>query len=234
MFERMLNGLPRVAAWHTKALQHGSLAGYLRLTLIALLVLGFGGWLAGDADWPMLWSVLWSGYEQGWALLAAAVLISAGALAAPFLHDRLALLMAIGLVGYGSAVLFLFAGAPDVAFTQFMVETVLVVVAAAVLSRYGAPSRYPERRLLNAVIALAAGVGTFILLAHMFSLPADRSLAEWFAANSLPEAHGRNVVNVILVDFRAFDTFGEIAVVAFSALAAWPLLQKMRKHRGTS
>ena len=234
MFERMLNGLPRVAAWHTKALQHGSLAGYLRLTLIALLVLGFGGWLAGDADWPVLWSVLWSGYEQGWALLAAAVLISAGALAAPFLHDRLALLMAIGLVGYGSAVLFLFAGAPDVAFTQFMVETVLVVVAAAVLSRYGAPSRYPERRLLNAVIALAAGVGTFILLAHMFSLPADRSLAEWFAANSLPEAHGRNVVNVILVDFRAFDTFGEIAVVAFSALAAWPLLQKMRKHRGTS
>ena len=234
MFERMLNGLPRVAAWHTKALQPGSLAGYLRFTLIALLVLGFGGWLAGDADWPVLWSVLWSGYEQGWALLAAAVLISAGALAAPFLHDRLALLMAIGLVGYGSAVLFLFAGAPDVAFTQFMVETVLVVVAAAVLSRYGAPSRYPERCLLNAVIALAAGVGTFILLAHMFSLPADRSLAEWFAANSLPEAHGRNVVNVILVDFRAFDTFGEIAVVAFSALAAWPLLQKMRKRRGTS
>jgi multicomponent Na+:H+ antiporter subunit A len=216
-------------------LQHGNLAGYLRLTLIALLGLGFGGWLAGDANWPVLWTALWSGYEQGWALVAAAVLISAGALAAPFLHDRLALLMAIGLVGYGSAVLFLFAGAPDVAFTQFMVETVLVVVAAAVLSRYGAPSTGPEQqRLLNAVIAVAAGVGTFILLAHMFSVPTDRSLAEWFAANSLPEAHGRNVVNVILVDFRALDTFGEIAVVAFSALAAWPLLHNMRKRRSTS
>jgi multicomponent Na+:H+ antiporter subunit A len=142
--------------------------------------------------------------------------------------------MAIGLVGYGSAVLFLFAGAPDVAFTQFMVETVLVVVAAAVLSRYGEPARYPERRMLNAAIALAAGIGTFILLAHMFSLPADRSLAEWFAANSLPEAYGRNVVNVILVDFRALDTFGEIAVVAFSALAAWPLLRNLRKRRSDS
>ena len=107
-------------------------------------------------------------------------------------------------------------------------------MAAAVLPHYGAPSRYPEPRLLNAAVALAAGMGTFILLAHMFSLPADRSLAEWFAANSLTEAHGRNVVNVILVDFRALDTFGEIAVVAFSALAAWPLLRTMRKRRSAS
>jgi multicomponent Na+:H+ antiporter subunit A len=234
MFERLLKGLTRVAAWHTKALQHGDLAGYMRLTLLVLLVLVIGGWLAGEADWAALWAGLWADYEQGWALVAVAVLISAGALAAPFLGDRLALLMAIGLVGYGSAVLFLFAGAPDVAFTQFMVETVLVVVAAAVLSHYGTPARYQERRLLNAAIALAAGAGTFILLAHMFSLPADRSLAEWFALNSLPEAHGRNVVNVILVDFRALDTFGEIAVVAFSALAAWPLLRKMRKRRRAS
>ena len=85
-------------------------------------------------------------------------------------------------------------------------------------------------RLFNAAVAIAAGTATFILLAHLFSLPADRSLAEWYAANSLPEAYGRNVVNVILVDFRALDTFGEIAVVAFSALAAWPLLRKMRNR----
>jgi multicomponent Na+:H+ antiporter subunit A len=234
MFERLLKGLTRVAAWHTKALQHGDLAGYMRLTLAVLLLLGIGGWLAGEANWSAIWKTSGYAYEQGWALAAAAVLIAAGALAAPFIHNRLALLMAIGLVGYGSAVLFLFAGAPDVAFTQFMVETVLVVVAAAVLSRYGAPSSYPERRLLNAAIALAAGIGTFIVLVHMFSLPADRSLAEWFAGNSLPEAHGRNVVNVILVDFRALDTFGEIAVVAFSALAAWPLLRNLRKRRSAS
>jgi multicomponent Na+:H+ antiporter subunit A len=234
MFERLLNGLTRLAAWHTKALQHGDLSGYMRLTLSVLLLLGIGGWLAGEANWSAMWQALVSANEQGWALVAAALLIAAGALAAPFIHNRLALLMAVGLVGYGSAVLFLFSGAPDVAFTQFMVETVLVVVAAAVLSRYGEPARYQERRLLNAVIALAAGIGTFMLLAHMFSLPADRSLAEWFAANSLPEAYGRNVVNVILVDFRALDTFGEIAVVAFSALAAWPLLRSMHKRRSQS
>jgi multicomponent Na+:H+ antiporter subunit A len=233
MFERLLKGLTYVAAWHTKALQHGDLAGYMRLTLSVLLLLGVGAWLVGEPDWPAIGAALWSAPEQAWALVAAAVLIIAGALAAPFLHDRLALLMTIGLVGYGSAVLFLFAGAPDVAFTQFVVETVLVVVATAVLSRYGAPARHAEPRLINAILAIGAGTGTFILLAHLFSLPADRILAEWFAANSLPEAHGRNVVNVILVDFRALDTFGEIAVVVFSALAAWPLLRKLHS-RGAS
>jgi multicomponent Na+:H+ antiporter subunit A len=229
MFERALKGLPRVAAWHTTRLQHGDLAGYMRHTLTVLLVFGAGAWLTRDTDWSAIWAALWTTYPQAWALIGAAMLIAAGALAAPFLRDRLSLLMAVGLVGYGSAMLFLFAGAPDVAFTQFMVETVLVVVATSVLSRYGEPIRHAENHLLNAVLAVMAGVATFILLAELFSLPVDRTLAQWFAANSLTEAYGRNVVNVILVDFRALDTFGEIAVVVFSMLAAWPLLRKIRQ-----
>jgi len=229
-FDWSLKGLTHLAARHTRALQHGDLAGYMRVTLAALLLIGAGAWLASGPDWSALWSVLWSANEQSWALAAAAVLIIAGAVAAPFLHDRLSLLMAIGLVGYGSAVLFLFAGAPDVAFTQFVVETVLVVVATAVLSRYGAPGRYHEPRRLNAALAIAAGLGTFALLTQLFSLPADLTLSEWYAAHSLTEAYGRNVVNVILVDFRALDTFGEITVVLFSALAAWPLMKRMREQ----
>jgi len=73
-------------------------------------------------------------------------------------------------------------------------------------------------------LATAAGIATFVLLARMAATPADATLADWFLAHSLPEAHGRNVVNVIIVDFRALDTLGEIAVVAFSLLAALPLL----------
>jgi multicomponent Na+:H+ antiporter subunit A len=234
LFDNMLNGLTRVAAWHTKALQHGDLAGYMRFTIVAIVAVCIFAWFKVHPQGPPFDALGWRGDGHVWALAAAAVLVIAGALAAPFLHDRLALLMAIGVVGYGSAVFFLFAGAPDVAFTQLMVETVLVVVAAAVLSHYGAPVRYPEPRMFNAAIAIAAGVGTFLLLVHLFSLPADLSLAEWFAAHSLTEAYGRNVVNVVLVDFRAFDTFGEIAVVTFSALAAWPLLRKLQKRRVSS
>jgi multicomponent Na+:H+ antiporter subunit A len=232
MFERLLKGLPRVAAWHTQFLQNGDLTAYMRRTLAVLIMIGIGAWLVGEPNWSSIWAVLWTSSEQAWALAAAAVLIIAGAVAGPFLYDRLSLLMAIGLVGYGSAILFLFAGAPDVAFAQLVVETVLVVVATAVLARYGKPTRHAEPRLFNGALAIAAGLATFILLAHLFSLPADRSLPEWYAANSLPKGYGRNVVNVILDDFRALDTFGEVAVVAFSALAAWPVLAKMSDRGG--
>jgi multicomponent Na+:H+ antiporter subunit A len=228
LYEYLLHGLSRVAAWQTRHLQHGRLSGYLRLTLAALLVMGAGTWaltdtrMALNTEWP----------PQAWAWTVACVLMVTGASAALFLRERLALLMASGLVGYGSAALFLFAGAPDLAFTQFAVETVLVVVAASVLSRYGPmPKQQEPWRLLNLALAGAAGVGTFFVLAHLAALPVHPELAEWFAQHSLPEAHGRNVVNVIIVDFRALDTLGEIAVVAFSLLAAVPLLAGLKKRR---
>ena len=150
----------------------------------------------------------------------------AGAFAAAFMQGRLAVLMASGLVGYGAAILFLFAGAPDLAFTQFSVETALVILAAAVLPRFAAaPGPAP---LLSApvklILSATAGVGTFLLLLYLTGFPENRELDSWFGANSLTQANGRNVVNVILVDFRALDTFGEIAVVAFALLAALPLL----------
>jgi multicomponent Na+:H+ antiporter subunit A len=136
LYEHALHGLTSLAAWHTRLLQHGQLTGYLRLTLTSLLAMGAFAWVLTDSrvllqwDWP----------DHAWAWAVACLLIVAGAAAAMLLRDRLAILMASGLVGYGSAVLFLFAGAPDLAFTQFAVETVLVVVAASVLPRYGPAS----------------------------------------------------------------------------------------------
>jgi multicomponent Na+:H+ antiporter subunit A len=212
-----------LAARHTRTLQHGRLAGYLTSTVAALLLLG--ALAATDLEW----SVSWESVPQSGAWLLAIALIVSGAAAAVGLHDRLSLLMASGLVGYGSAVLFLFTGAPDLAFTQFAVETVLVVVAASVLPHFRArPPRLPEARLRNGLLALAAGTGVFLLLMNLFGNVENRQLADWFAAASLPLAHGRNVVNVIIVDFRALDTLGEIAVVAFSLLAALPLLAGLR------
>jgi multicomponent Na+:H+ antiporter subunit A len=226
-YERALHGVATLAAWQTRALQSGRLSAYVRLSVASLLALGGAAWLA-SADWP---APGWPWQAHGWAWLAAGVLIAGGALAAAGLRDRLALLMASGLVGYGSALLFLFAGAPDLAFTQFVVETILVVVAASVLPHYAArPPARPAWRPLDVALALAAGTGSFVLLAQLAGLPADRTLADWFAANSLPAAHGHNVVNVIIVDFRALDTLGEIAVVAFSLLAALPLLAGLKQR----
>jgi multicomponent Na+:H+ antiporter subunit A len=230
VYESLLRGFARAAAWHTRRLQHGRLSSYLQLTLAALLLFGAFAWLHTERH--LAWQWQWE--MQGWAWLIACALMVAGAAAAALLRNRLAILMASGFVGYGAAVLFLFAGAPDLAFTQFAVETVLVVVAASALPHFGAaPLQREAWRTSRLLLAAAAGAGSFLLVAQLQSLPPDTALRDWFAQASLPAAHGRNVVNVIIVDFRALDTLGEIAVVAFSLLAALPLLAGLRKGRRT-
>jgi multicomponent Na+:H+ antiporter subunit A len=232
IYEHLLHAIPRLAAWQTRHLQTGRLSHYLRQTLAALLLMGAGLAIVSGAALEFNWPALLAWPSIGWAWALACLLMLTGAVSALFLRQRIAVLMASGLVGYGSAVLFLFTGAPDLAFTQFAVETVLVVIAASVLPYLPAAKASPRaRKPLDYVLAVAAGVATFLLLAHLAGLPENTELAAWFAAHSLPEAHGRNVVNVIIVDFRAFDTLGEIAVLAFSLLAALPLLAGLRRER---
>jgi len=221
----VLDQLPHLAAWQTRRLQHGRLPHYL-LLVVGGTTLGVAGLLLvarPDWHWPAAATLTLP-------VLAACALISAGALAAMFVRDHLVLLLVSGLVGYGSAILFLFTGAPDLAFTQFAVETVFVVVAAAVLRKvrrmpgvqHPAPAAGGAPLARGVAIAFGALMAALLLLAA--GLPFDPSVGEFFAAQSLPAAHGRNVVNIILVDFRALDTLGEIAVLAFALLAALPLL----------
>lgn len=231
-YDLFLHGLVRIAAWHTRLLQSGRLDNYLSLSLGALLLMaGFVAWHAG-----LNLELTWQWATQAWAWLVACVLIAAGAVAAVLLRSRLAVLMASGMVGYGSALLFLFSGAPDLAFTQFSVETVLVVVAAAVLPHFAPAGTFTSsiRTPIKYVLAIVAGVITFLLLLHLQSFPENREMANWFGTASLLEAHGRNVVNVIIVDFRALDTLGEIAVVAFALLATLPLLKGMSGYPRSS
>ncbi|MCW5633257.1 MAG: DUF4040 domain-containing protein [Rubrivivax sp.] len=234
-YERSLGWIPRLAARATRALQHGRSPGYMAVAA-ATAVLAAGVPLVmplaadpGAFAWPA-----WAPPPAGVA--AAVLLIAVGALAAVLLRERLPLLLGAGLVGYGSAVLFLFIGAPDVAFTQFAVETVFVIVVAAVLlalKRRGRATSVaePACRPLAALLSVALASTLTALLLAAAALPFDDTLARWFAAESVPAAQGRNVVNVILVDFRALDTLGEIAVVMLSLLAAVPLLRAAGVHR---
>lgn len=225
-----LHSIKKGAGLHTRLMQTGRLDVYVKMTVAALLVMAvYLIWqnplqLSTDGSWAL----------HGWAWLVAALLMTAGAGAAMIIQDRLALLMAAGLVGYGSAILFLFAGAPDLAMTQFTMETVLVIIAAAVIPFFRKPmltERFGQQGL-RLLLALLAGLGTFVLLLNLQGFTENRQLADWFSANSLPLANGRNVVNVIIVDFRALDTLGEIAVVAFSLLAAIPLFRHL--HTGAA
>jgi len=226
-YGRALRGLARVAAWQTARLQHGSLRGYLGFTLAVV----FGGALiallaGGGAAWPT------HTVAPGWHHLGLAALVAAGALATCALRDLLGQVMGAAVVGFGAALLFLALGAPDLAFTQFTVEAISIVLLVAVLARL--PFRAPDARrrgdrARDAGLALGVGAAGAAVLLAVLSVPFSPHIPEWMAQASVPEAKGRNVVNVVIVDFRALDTLGEIAVLAVAALAAGVLLRRARQ-----
>lgn len=228
-YERVLQGIPRLAAAATRAMQNGQLPTYVLLVLVGVSIALLGALSVGwsGLTWPQLggWPTL--------GVLGACLLIITGGVVACLVRDRLVMLLAAGLVGYGSGLLFLFTGAPDVAYTQFTVETVFVIVVASVLLALRRVHRTagldearwrPGALLVSAAFAALISVVLLVILGVEF----DPTVSQFFAASSVPEAYGRNVVNVILVDFRALDTLGEIAVVLLSLLAALPLMRALR------
>ncbi|WP_207482646.1 hydrogen gas-evolving membrane-bound hydrogenase subunit E [Arenibaculum pallidiluteum] len=225
-YDRVLGALVPAAARVTGMVQHGSLRDYLRTLFLvaslgALITLAFRGGIS-------LPSV-----EAGWPdpRIFVPILLIAGAVAAVLARTLIAAIMASGLVGFATAVLFLVNGAPDLAFTQFAVETLFVVILAATLVRLplrGRLPRSPRDRWIDASIAGCAGGAMTLLLLAVLATPFDPRLSVWFGAESVPAAHGRNVVNVILVDFRALDTLGEITVLALAAIAVLAVLRSIR------
>lgn len=225
LFQGAMRAVPWIAGAAARRLQHGRLTGYLALQLgAAAATLSAAFWLAGRPLPPELCAPS-LGVAGGGALVLAA------SVAVVFVRDRFVLLLASGMAGVGCAALFLFLGAPDLAFTQFAVEAAfVVVVASAVLRirRLALPAAAESGRGLRLALGLAVGALLAGLLLWGGGAPLDPSLSSFFAAKSVPEAHGRNVVNVIIVDFRALDTLGEIAVVALTGLALAPLFRLLR------
>ena len=225
-FERALGGLAALAGVVTRGLQHGRLPLYVA-TLLAAAGLALLPWLAelgrpapaGDIDA---------------GLAAGALLVALAALACAVLRRRLALLLLSGVAGLGAVLVFLFRGAPDLAFTQLAVDAVFAAVVAALIGRLekNSPGVLPHGRpLLGVVAAVLTGLALTVLALGIGAAPFDAALSDFFGARSLAAAHGRNVVNVIIVDFRGLDTLGEIAVVMLAALASVGVLRRLGRAR---
>jgi multicomponent Na+:H+ antiporter subunit A len=120
--------------------------------------------------------------------------------------------------------------APDVAITQLLVETLVVVLVAVAMLKlpHLGLAKDRKRRPVHAALAGVVGVLVTVVLVAVLQGDIDMAIPEYFEVASWPEAYGRNIVNVILVDFRAIDTFGEIAVVVIAALSAYALLRGTR------
>jgi multicomponent Na+:H+ antiporter subunit A len=138
----------------------------------------------------------------------------------------------LGVVGAGIAILFLMYGAPDVALTQLLVETLTVIIVSIILLRLPLlnprQSARPAGKIGNGLLAVSIGTLITALILAVNQTDLQRSVTDFFEANSYLAAHGRNIVNVILVDFRSLDTLGEITVVALAGLASYALIQKRK------
>jgi multicomponent K+:H+ antiporter subunit A len=154
-------------------------------------------------------------------------------------YHRLAALVLMAGAGLASCISFVWLSAPDLAITQLLVETVTTVLLLLGLRWLPkrlqevwpggrTPSRVNLRRSADLAIAVAAGVGMALLAYAVMTRPPPDTISREFIARAYPEGGGTNVVNVILVDFRSFDTLGEISVLAIVALTVFALLRRFR------
>jgi multicomponent Na+:H+ antiporter subunit A len=218
MFGSALAGLNAAAKGLTGMLQNGSLPAYGRWTVAAAILPGLV--LLSRASFA---AVRGPDLKQVEALVA--ILVAAAALAAVRLKSMLGAVVSMGAAGYGVALLFALYGAPDLAMTQFVVESLAILLFVFVFRHL---PRQPERAapsLLDRILPVSCGALMAGLLWALPEAPSAKPVSAFYAEASLPHGHGRNVVNVILVDFRGVDTLGEISVLLTAAVGTFALLR---------
>ncbi|MDX9929826.1 MAG: proton-conducting transporter membrane subunit [Bacteroidales bacterium] len=221
LFMKVMKRYLEITARNTARIQHGYHRYYLMTFFLVTLALAAIPFLTGHASQVRL-DIL-SPVRLNIVLL---LLISGMAVVfAVFTGGRLTAIVAMAVVGYGIGLLYLFYGAVDLAITQFLAETILMVLFVMVMYRMPgfAPLSSRRSRLRDIAIALAVGVMVAVVVLNALAVNLSDPISSFYAENSLTQGHGRNIVNVILVDFRALDTLGEITVLTLAAVGVYAL-----------
>ncbi|NNJ10744.1 DUF4040 domain-containing protein [Chloroflexales bacterium ZM16-3] len=227
LFERLTDALIAGATVLTRALQNGQLRRYMLYTTVSFLVVaGLPFILYGTASVRLIPDPQLQPYE-----IFAAALIPVAVVATIRARSRLGAIIAVSVVGAMVSLFFVLFSAPDLALTQLLIEvlsTVFLVLVFSVL-----PSRFEIlssrwKRSRDAVLAGLVGLLMTGLVLATSGSSAFSSISPFFLENSLAKGKGHNVVNVILVDFRGFDTMGEITVLLTALLAIYGLLRMRR------
>ena len=226
IYQRSVRLLTTTADVVTGVVQNGSLPVYLAVILMSVL-------FVPAVTWAFEWDALISlpGWNTPVEVVLAAIVIAA-AIVATRVQRRMAAVLLLGVVGYAVAGVYVVFSAPDLALTQLLIETLTVALFALVLVKL--PRRFGRspRSLSRATrILVSVFVGGFITVAALAtsSVDPDRSLVDVYIAEA-PEAGGTNVVNIILTNFRALDTLGEITVLAAAAVGITGLVGASRSR----
>lgn len=225
VFEFFVQRLQGLAAWLVALVENHSLQRYLRL-LVAFTVVVLA---VGIADTPVVWQLPEMVAMDIKSIILAALLLASSTATALWHRDRVTALLMLSVVGLVVSLLFVRFGAPDLALTQLVVEVVTVLLLMLALFflpdsatlESTASSRIRDA-VLSALIGIAVGVFAWLMMTH--DMP---RIGQYFLDNSVEGGGGTNVVNVILVDFRGFDTFGEITVLAIAAIGIYAMLREL-------
>jgi multicomponent Na+:H+ antiporter subunit A len=208
-------------AWQTGLLQNGRLRNYLTTILVTFLVLvGSAAVHTGALQWsPSLSGIAF----QEWILGG---LVLGGAVATIFFRSRLAMVISLGVSGFSIALLYLAYSAPDLAMTQFLIETLTVILFVLVLATMPLVREKlsPGSAVRDGAVAIGVGGTVTALILAVLHVPFSNPMGDYYAQNSYVEAEGHNIVNTILVDFRALDTLGEITVLLIAGMGIYAML----------
>lgn len=213
-YRTSMRRLDLLAGWVTALTQRGSIPVYLTIIFLVTVLAGTTAMATSGAS---------LGPVRAWdmpAQLAVAVVIAVSAFLAARSRRRLKAVLLLGISGYGMALLYELHGAPDLALTQLLVETVTLVVFVLVLRRL--PAYFSDRplagsRWLRAAVGIAVGATVSLLALMMTNARVAEPVSVNFPSEAYEFGYGKNIVNVTLVDIRAWDTMGEISVLLVAA-----------------
>ena len=226
MFSDAIDRFLVITKAQTRNIQHG----YHRYYLMTLFV------VASVLVWAVIWRTDPLVLELNFAemplnLVAVVVLIIAAALSAVVSHSRVIALIATGVIGFGITIIFIAFSGVDLAITMVMVEVLMVILAVAVLYHLPKYVKYSGTgaKMRDGLVAVLVGTFMMVLVLQAGSSRLEEPISEFFKEKSYTEAFGRNIVNVILVDFRALDTLGEITVIAIAALGIFSMIKLTKR-----
>ncbi len=218
LYNYIITNTPRVAASFIDKLQCGRLSKYIYWTLAGAFIF---------ISAPLSWAVSNTGLEFRFTWIDAIMLVAICLPATGLLivKNQVSRLILIGASGFGVVLLFTLFSAPDLALTQLLVDALVLILTISLIQTLGFNAYKIRGKQKLSSFALAFVIATFLTLFLLIDIPelSEKSKV-FFLENSYLKAYGKNVVNVILVDFRALDTFGEVIVVAIAGLGCGSLI----------
>ncbi|PMR76658.1 putative monovalent cation/H+ antiporter subunit A [Billgrantia endophytica] len=220
-YEALMDWVAVVSGWQTRILQNGYMRNYIMVTILTLIALVGNSLLLRHA--PEIVFRLDVRFHE----VVVVGLMVMGALFAAISRSRLGAVVSVGIMGFSIALTFILFSAPDLGITQLLVETLTVILLVLVLFRLPrfASLSTPLERVRDVMVAGSVGVLITLLILTAWGIDQFVPISGYMVENSVPLAHGRNIVNVILVDYRALDTLGEIFVLALAAIGVIAMLK---------